>query len=144
MAQAPPGLQLKVGFDQSIFVRAAIVNVVREAVIATLLVSLMVLVFLGSWRSTLVVAISIPLSILVGIVALFLTDNSINIMTLGGFALAIGMLVDDATVEVENIHRNRALGKPLTVAVLDSASQIAVPAIVSTLSICIVFFPCSS
>ncbi len=141
MAQAPPGLQLKVGFDQSIFVRAAIVNVVREAVIATLLVSLMVLVFLGSWRSTLVVAISIPLSILVGIVALFLTDNSINIMTLGGFALAIGMLVDDATVEVENIHRNRALGKPLTVAVLDSASQIAVPAIVSTLSICIVFFP---
>ena len=141
MAQAPPGLQLKVGFDQSVFVRAAIVNVVREAVIATLLVSLMVLVFLGSWRSTLVVAISIPLSILVGIVALFLTDNSINIMTLGGFALAIGMLVDDATVEVENIHRNRGLGKPLTVAVLDSASQIAVPAIVSTLSICIVFFP---
>ncbi|PYM32246.1 MAG: RND transporter, partial [Candidatus Rokuibacteriota bacterium] len=141
MAQAPPGLQLKVGFDQSVFVRAAIVNVVREAVIATLLVSLMVLVFLGSWRSTLVVAISIPLSILVGIVALFLTDNSVNIMTLGGFALAIGMLVDDATVEVENIHRNRGLGKPLTVAVLDSASQIAVPAIVSTLSICIVFFP---
>ena len=141
MAQAPPGLQLKVGFDQSVFVRAAIANVVREAVIATLLVSLMVLVFLGSWRSTLVVAISIPLSILVGIVALFLTDNSVNIMTLGGFALAIGMLVDDATVEVENIHRNRALGKPLTVAVLDSAAQIAVPAIVSTLSICIVFFP---
>jgi len=140
MAQAP-GLQLKVGFDQSVFVRSAITNVAREAIIATMLVSLMILLFLGSWRSTLVVAISIPLSILVGIVALFLTDNTINIMTLGGFALAIGMLVDDATVEVENIHRNRALGKPLTVAVLDSASQIAMPAIVSTLSICIVFFP---
>jgi multidrug efflux pump subunit AcrB len=140
MAQAP-GLQLKVGFDQSVFVRAAVVGVVREAVIATLLVSLMILVFLGSWRSTLVVAVSIPLSILVGLGGLFLTGNTINIMTLGGFALAIGMLVDDATVEVENIHRNRRLGKPLTLAVLDSASQIAVPAIVSTLSICIVFFP---
>ncbi len=140
MAQAP-GLQLKVGFDQSVFVRAAILSVAREAVIATILVSLMILVFLGSWRSTFVVAISIPLSIMVGVVGLFLTGQSINIMTLGGFALAIGMLVDDATVEVENIHRNRRLGKPLTVAVLDSASQIAVPAIVSTLSICIVFFP---
>ncbi len=140
MAQAP-GMRLKLGFDQSVFVRAAIFSVAREAVIATILVSLMILVFLGSWRSTLVVAISIPLSILVGVVGLFLTGQSINIMTLGGFALAIGMLVDDATVEVENIHRNRGLGKPLTVAVLDSASQIAIPAIVSTLSICIVFFP---
>ena len=140
MAQAP-GLQLKLGFDQSVFVRGAIGSVAREAVVATILVSLMILVFLGSWRSTLVVAISIPLSIMVGVVGLFLTGQSINIMTLGGFALAIGMLVDDATVEVENIHRNRALGKGLTVAVLDSASQIAVPAIVSTLSICIVFFP---
>src|SRR5437867_936305 len=140
MAQAP-GLQLKLGFDQSVFVRGAIWSVAREAVIATVLVSLMILVFLGSWRSTLVVAISIPLSILVGVVGLFLTGQSINIMTLGGFALAIGMLVDDATVEVENIYRNRSLGKGLTVAVLDSASQIAVPAIVSTLSICIVFIP---
>src|SRR2546426_1070899 len=140
MAQAP-GLQLKLGFDQSVFVRGAIWSVAREAVIATVLVSLMILVFLGSWRRTLVVAISIPLSILVGVVGLFLTGQSINIMTLGGFALAIGMLVDDATVEVENIYRNRSLGKGLTVAVLDSASQIAVPAIVSTLSICIVFIP---
>ncbi len=138
---APPGLQLKVAADQSVFVRDAVVNVAREAVIATVLVSLMILVFLGSWRSTLVVAVSIPLSILVGVGGLFLMNQSINIMTLGGFALAIGMLVDDATVEVENIHRNRAMGKPLTLAVLDSASQIAVPAIVSTLSICIVFFP---
>ncbi len=138
---APAGLQLKVAADQSVFVRDAVYNVAREAVIATILVSLMILAFLGSWRSTFVVATSIPLSILVGIVSLYLMDQTINIMTLGGFALAIGMLVDDATVEVENIHRNLALGKPLTLAVLDSASQIAVPAIVATLSICIVFFP---
>jgi multidrug efflux pump subunit AcrB len=138
---APPGLTLNVAADQSVFVRHAISNVAHEAVIATILVSLMILVFLGSWRSTLVVTTSIPLSILVGIVGLYLTHQTINIMTLGGFALAIGMLVDDATVEVENIHRNLALDKPLTLAVLDSAAQIAVPAIVATLSICIVFFP---
>jgi multidrug efflux pump subunit AcrB len=138
---APPGLDLKVAADQSVFVRDAVSNVAHEAIIATILVSLMILVFLGSWRSTFVVTTSIPLSILVGVVGLYLTSQSINIMTLGGFALAIGMLVDDATVEVENIHRNLAMGKPLTLAVLDSASQIAVPAIVATLSICIVFFP---
>lgn len=138
---APPGLQLNVTADQSVFVRDAVWNVAREAIIATVLVSLMILVFIGSWRSTLVVAISIPLSILVGVVGLYLMNQSINIMTLGGFALAIGMLVDDATVEVENIHRNRKMRKPLTVAVLDSAAQVALPAIVATLSICIVFFP---
>jgi multidrug efflux pump subunit AcrB len=138
---APEGLEIKVDFDQSVFVRAAIEGVLREAILASILVSLMILVFLGSWRSTLIVCISIPLAILCSIIGLNLAGHSINIMTLGGLALAIGMLVDDATVEVENIHRNRALGKPLTVAILDGASQIAVPAIVSTLAICIVFFP---
>lgn len=138
---APQGLELKIDFDQSVFVRAAIEGVVREAVLASILVSLMILIFLGSWRSTVVVATSIPLSILVAVICMNLAGQSINIMTLGGLALAIGMLVDDATVAVENIHRNLAMGKPLTVAVLDGSSQIAVPAIVSTLSICVVFFP---
>ncbi len=138
---APKGLELKIDFDQSIFVRAAIEGVVREAVLASILVSLMILIFLGSWRSMVIVSTSIPLSILVAVICLNLAGHSINIMTLGGLALAIGMLVDDATVAVENIHRNRAIGKPLTVAVLDGSSQIAVPAIVSTLAICVVFFP---
>ncbi|HMK34922.1 MAG TPA: efflux RND transporter permease subunit [Desulfomonilaceae bacterium] len=138
---APEGLELKIDFDQSVFVRAAIEGVVREAVLAAILVSLMILMFLGSWRSMVVVSTSIPLSIFTAVIALNLAGSSINIMTLGGLALAIGMLVDDATVEVENIHRNRALAKPLTVAILDSASQVAVPAIVATLSICVVFFP---
>jgi multidrug efflux pump subunit AcrB len=140
-AAAPEGLDLKIDFDQSVFVRGAITSVVREAIISSLLVSLMVGAFLGSWRSMVIVCTSIPLAIFSAIVGLKLTGNTINIMTLGGLALAIGMLVDDATVEVENIHRNRALGKPLTRAILDGASQIAVPAIVATLSICIVFFP---
>lgn len=138
---APQGMELKIDFDQSIFVRGAIGGVVREALLASILVSLMILIFLGSWRSMIVVSTSIPLSIFVTIICLHLAGHSINIMTLGGLALAIGMLVDDATVAVENIHRNRALGKPLTVAVLDGSSQIAVPAIVSTLAICVVFFP---
>ncbi len=138
---APEGLELKIDFDQSVFVRSAIEGVVREAVLASILVSVMILVFLGSWRSMVVVSTSIPLSIFAAIICLNLTGQSINIMTLGGLALAIGMLVDDATVAVENIHRNQALGKPLTPAVLDGSSQIAVPAIVSTLSICVVFFP---
>lgn len=138
---APEGLDLKIDFDQSIFVRAAIEGVVREAILGALLVSLMILVFLGSWRSMFIVIISIPLAIFTSIIALNLVGYSVNIMTLGGLALAIGMLVDDATVEVENIHRNRAMGKPMTVAILDGASQVAVPAIVATLSICIVFFP---
>ena len=140
-AAAPEGLELKIDFDQSVFVRGAIGGVVREAIISSILVSLMVGAFLGSWRSMVIVCTSIPLAIFSAIVGLKLTGNTINIMTLGGLALAIGMLVDDATVEVENIHRNRGLGKPLTRAILDGAQQIAVPAIVATLSICIVFFP---
>jgi multidrug efflux pump subunit AcrB len=140
-AAAPNGLELKIDFDQSVFVRGAIGGVVREAIISSLLVSLMVGLFLGSWRSMVIVSTSIPLAIFSAIVGLNLYGHTINIMTLGGLALAIGMLVDDATVEVENIHRNRTLGKPLTRAILDGASQIAVPAIVATLSICIVFFP---
>ena len=108
---APQGMQLKIDFDQSVFVRAAMKSVLREAVIASILVSLMVLVFLGSWRSMIMVSTSIPLAILVGVLGLFLAGQTFNIMTLGGLALAIGMLVDDATVEVENIHRNRLHGK---------------------------------
>ena len=138
---APHGLELKIDFDQSVFVRGAIEGVVREAVLASILVSLMILIFLGSWRNVAVVSTSIPLSIFTAIICLNLAGETINIMTLGGLALAIGMLVDDATVAVENIHRNHDLGKPLTVAVTEGSAQIAVPAIVSTLSICIVFFP---
>jgi multidrug efflux pump subunit AcrB len=140
-AVAPEGLELKIDFDQSLFVRGAIWSVLREAIISSLLVSLMIGAFLGSWRSMVVVCTSIPLAIFAAIIGLKLSGHTINIMTLGGLALAIGMLVDDATVEIENIHRNRSMGKPLTVAILDGASQIAVPAIVATLSICIVFFP---
>ncbi len=140
-AVAPKDLNIRLDFDQSVFVRAAITGVLREAVVSSVLVSLMILIFLGSWRSTVIVSTSIPLAILTGIIGLKLTGDSLNLMTLGGLALAIGMLVDDATVEVENIHRNRALGKPLTVAILDSAQQVATPAIVGTLAICIVFFP---
>jgi multidrug efflux pump subunit AcrB len=138
---APEGMDLRLDFDQSTFVRSAINSVLREAVVASILVSLLILLFLGSWRSVIIVCTSIPLAIMTSIVGLMLTGNSINIMTLGGLSLAIGMLVDDATVEVENIHRNRLLGKPLTVAILDGARQIAVPAIMATLAICIVFFP---
>ncbi len=140
-AVAPEGLDLRIDFDQSLFVRSAIKSVLREGILAAALVSLMIAVFLGSWRSMVIVCTSIPLAIFTSIVGLKLTGNSINLMTLGGLALAIGMLVDDATVEVENIHRNRGMGKPLTVAILDGARQIAVPAIVATLAICIVFFP---
>lgn len=138
---APKGLNLRLDFDQSVFVKAAIGSVMREGLISSILVSLMILLFLGSWRSVIVVCTSIPLAILVSIIGLYLTGNSINIMTLGGLSLAIGMLVDDATVEVENIHRNRLLGLPLTVAILTGAQQIALPAIMATLAICIVFFP---
>jgi multidrug efflux pump subunit AcrB len=140
-AAAPKGMEMRFDFDQSHFVRAAITDVAKEALVSSLLVSLMILLFLGSWRSMLIVCTSIPLAILVGLVGLKLSGQTLNIMTLGGLSLAIGMLVDDATVEVENIHRNQAMGKPLTVAILDGASQIAVPAIVATLAICIVFFP---
>jgi multidrug efflux pump subunit AcrB len=140
-AAAPEGMELKIDFDQSVFVRAAIENVLHEAIIASVLVSLMILFFLGSWRGAVLVMASIPLAILCGLVGLFLFGNSLNLMTMGGLALAIGMLVDDATVEVENIHRNRHMGKPLTVAILDGAQQIAVPALAATLTICVVFFP---
>jgi CzcA family heavy metal efflux pump len=140
-ATAPKGLKLLMTFDQSQFVRAALRDVVQEAVTAALLVAVMVLLFLGSPRSMLIVITSIPLSILTAIVGLKLTGQTINTMTLGGIALAVGMLVDDATVEVENIHRNQAMHKPLLVAILDGASQIAAPTFVGTLSICIVFFP---
>jgi multidrug efflux pump subunit AcrB len=141
LAGLPPALQVRQLFDQSVFVRAAINGVVREAVSAAFLTGLMILVFLGSWRSTVIVCISIPLSILTSLMILSLLGQTINVMTLGGFALAVGILVDDATVEIENTHRNMAMKKPLIRAVLDGAQQIAVPAFVSTLAICIVFVP---
>src|SRR5437763_7680278 len=140
-AAAPPGLEMTELFDQSIFVRAAISGVVKEGVIAALLTATMILLFLGSWRSTFIVMVSIPLSILASFSFLSLLGYTLNLMTLGGLALAIGILVDDATVELENIHRNLAMGKPMIRAILDGAAQIAVPAFVSTLSICIVFVP---
>ena len=140
-ATAPQGLRLSLDFDQSVFVRAAVNNVVREVIVSSLLVSLMILVFLGSWRSTLLVSLSIPLSIAAGLVGLFLAGQTINLMTLGGLALAVGLLVDNATVVVENIHRNQALGKRRTVAIMDGAAEVIQPLTVATLAICIVFFP---
>jgi CzcA family heavy metal efflux pump len=137
----PRELNLKYLFDQSLFVRASLDSVNREAVIAAFLTALMILLFLGSWRSTFIVATSIPLSILTSIVALNFLGETLNVMTLGGLALAVGILVDDATVAIENIHRNLALGKPLLRGILDGSQEIAVPAFVSTLSICIVFVP---
>jgi multidrug efflux pump subunit AcrB len=139
----PPQLKIQALADQSVFVKAAVQGVVREALIAACLTALMILLFLGSWRSTLIIAVSIPLSILTSVLLLSALGQTINIMTLGGLALAVGILVDDATVEVENINRNRELepDKSLKEVILDSASQIAVPALVSTLCICIVFLP---
>jgi multidrug efflux pump subunit AcrB len=139
----PPQLKMQPLADQSIFVLGAISGVVREALIAACLTALMILTFLGSWRSTLIIATSIPLAILSSLIVLSVTGQTINIMTLGGLALAVGILVDDATVEVENINRNREAepDKNLDEVVLDSAAQIATPAFVSTLSICIVFAP---
>ncbi len=139
----PPQLKMEPLADQSIFVLGAISGVVREALIAACLTALMILTFLGSWRSTLIIATSIPLAILSSLIALSVIGQTINIMTLGGLALAVGILVDDATVEVENINRNREAepDKDLDGVVLDSAAQIATPAFVSTLSICIVFAP---
>ncbi len=127
--------------DQSVFVRASVVGVVKEACIAAGLTALMILLFLGSWRSTLIVMASIPLSILVSIIILWALGQTLNVMTLGGMALAVGILVDDATVEIENIHRNLHMRKRLVQAILDGAQQIAVPAFVATLCICIVFVP---
>jgi multidrug efflux pump subunit AcrB len=137
----PPDLKIKLLFDQSVFVRASIEGVVKEGLIAAGLTALMILLFLGSWRSTIIVMVSIPLSILVSIIVLWFLGETLNVMTLGGMALAVGILVDDATVEIENIHRNLHQRKRLVQAILDGASQIAVPAFVSTLCICIVFVP---
>ncbi|HWY71908.1 MAG TPA: efflux RND transporter permease subunit [Terriglobales bacterium] len=137
----PRDLQIRMLGDQSVFVRGAITGVVREALIAACLTAAMILLFLGSWRSTVIIAISIPLSILSSIAALSALGETINLMTLGGLALAVGILVDDATVTIENIHRYLSEGKELEEAILDGAQQIAIPALVSTLSICIVFVP---
>ena len=137
----PPELKILPLADQSIFVRGAINGVLREAVIAACLTGLMILLFLGNWRSTLIIAVSIPLSILVSVLCLSALGQTINIMTLGGLALAVGILVDDATVEIENINRQLAMGKETVQAILDGAQQIALPAFVSTLCICIVFIP---
>jgi multidrug efflux pump subunit AcrB len=139
--QLPPQLQINALSDQSIFVRGAISGVVHEAIIAACLTAIMVLVFLGSWRSTIIIAVSIPLSILCSLITLYALHETINIMTLGGLALAVGILVDDATVEIENINRNLESGKEIEQAILDGAAQIATPALVSTLAICIVFVP---
>jgi CzcA family heavy metal efflux pump len=141
LARLPKDIKVSLLFDQSLFVRAAVDGVVREAIIAAVLTALMILLFLGSWRSTLIVIVSIPLSILTSISVLAALGQTLNVMTLGGLALAVGILVDDATVEIENIHRNFGQGKPLVRAILDGAMQIAVPAFVSTLCICIVFVP---
>ncbi len=140
-ATLPPALKIEPISDQSLFVRAAISGVIREAIIAACLTAIMILLFLGSWRSTLIIAISIPLSILCSICVLSALGETINIMTLGGLALAVGILVDDATVTIENIDRNFDEGKDLHSGILDGAAQIAVPALVSTLCICIVFIP---
>ncbi len=140
-AGLPAGLEIVPLFDQSIFVSDSISEVVREAAIAAGLTALMILLFLGSWRSTLIVCTSIPLSIATSLVILYALGQTINVMTLGGLALAVGILVDDATVEIENTHRNMSEKKPLVRAILDSAQQVAAPAFVSTLAICMVFTP---
>jgi multidrug efflux pump subunit AcrB len=137
----PPELQIDLLADQSIFVRGAVTGVIHEAIIAACLTALMILLFLGSWRSTLIIAVSIPLSILTSVIMLSLLRETINIMTLGGLALAVGILVDDATVTIENIERYLEEGRELRTAIFDGAAQIAVPALVSTLCICIVFLP---
>jgi CzcA family heavy metal efflux pump len=141
LSQLPPALRVQPIADQSIFVRGAISGVVREAIIAACLTAAMILIFLGSWRSTLIIAVSIPLSVICSLLMLAALGETVNIMTLGGLALAVGILVDDATVEIENINRNLEEGKEVEHAILDGAAQIAVPAFVSTIAICIVFVP---
>jgi len=137
----PPTLDIRLLADQSTFVRGAIQGVVKEAIVAACLTAVMILLFLGSWRSTVIVAVSIPLAILASIITLSALGETINIMTLGGLALAVGILVDDATVEIENMNRNIAMGKEIEHAILDGAQEIATPALVATLAICIVFVP---
>jgi CzcA family heavy metal efflux pump len=141
LSTLPPEFKMDLMFDQSLYVRAAVEGVIKEAAIAALLTAIMILLFLGSWRSTLIVVTSIPLSILVSLIILACLGQTLNLMTLGGLSLAVGILVDDATVEIENVHRNMAMRKPLVRAILDGAQQIAVPAFVATLCICIVFIP---
>ncbi|MEO6788480.1 MAG: efflux RND transporter permease subunit, partial [Chthoniobacteraceae bacterium] len=136
-----PDLDIKEFADQSIFVRAAISGVAKEGVIAAALTAIMILLFIGSWRSTIIIALSIPLSVVASLTALSALGETINLMTLGGLSLAVGILVDDATVEIENVHRQMAMGKPLITAILAGAQEIALPAFVSTLCICIVFVP---
>jgi len=140
-AGLPPDVNLQLLGDQSVYVRSTIDGVLREGIIAACLTALMILLFLGSWRSTIIVAISIPLSVLASIICLWATGQTLNVMTLGGLALAVGILVDDATVAIENIHRNLEHGRPLREAIIEGAAQIAIPAFVSTLAICIVFLP---
>src|SRR6185437_14632073 len=132
-ATLPPALRITPLLDQSLFVRASIQGVLREAVIAAALTALMILIFLGSWRSTFIIAVSIPLSVLTSIIVLSALGETINIMTLGGLALAVGILVDDATVAIENINRNLDQGKEIVQSILDGSQQIAMPALVSTL-----------
>ena len=141
MAGMPKSLTADFLFDQSVFVKAAVTGVVREGAIAACLTGLMILLFLGSWRSTLIVITSIPLSILASISVLYTLGQTLNVMTLGGLALAVGILVDDATVAIENNHRHMEMGTPLRQAILDAAAEVATPAIVATLAICIVFVP---
>jgi multidrug efflux pump subunit AcrB len=138
-AAAPKGLEVELLADQSLFVTRAVDGLLVEGLIAAGLTATMILLFLGSWRSTLIVAISIPLSVVAALLCLRALGHTINVMTLGGLALAVGILVDDATVEIENIHRNLGMGKPLVRAILDGAQEIAVPAFVASLSISIVF-----
>src|SRR4029077_20572096 len=137
LAGLPPSLKVDFLFDQSIFVRAAVTGVLHEGVIAACLTGLMILLFLGSWRSTLIVVTSIPLSILTSIIVLDMLHQTLNVMTLGGLALAVGILVDDATRAIENNHRHLDMGKPLGKAILDGSAEVATPAFVSTLAICI-------
>jgi multidrug efflux pump subunit AcrB len=141
LAGLPPEIETKEFADQSLFVRAAVNGVVKEGLIAAALTAVMILLFLGSWRSTFIIALSIPLSVLTSLAVLSALGETINLMTLGGLALSVGILVDDATVEIENVHRQMALGKPNVQAILDGAQEIALPAFVSTLCICIVFVP---
>jgi multidrug efflux pump subunit AcrB len=141
LSSLPPELETREFADQSLFVRAAVNDVVKEGVIAAALTAMMILLFLGSWKSTFIIALSIPLSVLSSLALLSVLGQTINLMTLGGLALAVGILVDDATVEIENIHRQMSLGKSNVQAILDGAQEIALPAFVSTLCICIVFVP---
>ena len=141
MSTVSPEISVEEFSDESVFVRTAISGVLKEGVIAAALTALMILLFIGSWRSTIIIATSIPLAVLSSIAILSALGETINLMTLGGLALAIGILVDDATVEIENVHRQMDSGKPLTQAILDGAQEIALPAFVSTLCVCIVFVP---